>query len=340
MHQHGLFDIQMRHDKIKQYATMLDQLNTIIDWEDFRPTLEIIRLKDRKSNAGRKPFDVVLMFKILVLQSLYNLSDEQIEFQITDRFSFMAFLELQLNDRVPDEKTVWLFRDELTNAKLIKPLFEKFEATLSTNGFAAQKGQIIDATIVSAPKQRNSREENRQIKEGETPEAWDAQPNKKRQKDTDARWTKKRNVNYYGYKNHVSVDAEHKLIRRFEVTSASVHDSQVVQPLLDQNNSGKDVYADSAYVGEEVANYLKEAGLQSCINEKGYRNRPLTEEQTASNRAKSKIRSRVEHVFGVQSQRAGGLILRGIGIARAHAKIGLRNLSYNLSRYAILTGGG
>ncbi len=251
----------------------------------------------------------------------------------------MAFLGLQLNDRVPDEKTVWLFREELTNAKLIKLLFEKFEATLSANGFAAQKGQIIDATIVSAPKQRNSREENKQIKEGETPEAWDSQPNKKRQKDTDARWTKKRNVNYFGYKNHVNVDVQHKFIREYEVTSASVHDSQVVKPILDEDNGGKDVYADSAYVGAEISTHLEAAGLQNCINEKGYRNRPLTEEQMASNRAKSKIRSRVEHVFGVQSQRAGCLILRGIGIARARAKIGLRNLSYNLSRYAILSGG-
>lgn len=103
MHQHGLFDVQLRHEKIKRYATMLNQLNALIDWEDFRQTLETIRNKERKSNAGRKPFDVVLMFKILVLQSLYNLSDAQMEFQITDRFSFMAFLNLSLNDRVPDE---------------------------------------------------------------------------------------------------------------------------------------------------------------------------------------------------------------------------------------------
>ncbi len=151
MHQHGLFDIQQRHDRIKQYATMLEQLNSIVDWEAFRPTLETIRKKQRKSNAGRKPFDVVFMFKILILQSLYNLSDAQLEFQITDRFSFMAFLGLQLNDRVPDEKTIWLFRDELTTAQLIDPLFEQFDATLSSNGFAAEKGQIIDATIVSAP---------------------------------------------------------------------------------------------------------------------------------------------------------------------------------------------
>jgi IS5 family transposase len=345
MHQHGLFDIQQRHDRIKQYVTMLDQLNSIVDWEAFRPTLETIREKKRKSSAGRKPFDVVFMFKILVLQSLYNLSDAQLEFQITDRFSFMAFLGLHLNDRVPDEKTIWLFRDELTTAKLIDRLFKQFDETLSSNGpvaerGAAEKGQIIDATIVSAPKQRNRREENKQIKEGETPESWDSKPNKKRQKDTDARWTRKRNVSYYGYKNHVNVDAKHKFIRRFEVTSASVHDSQAVKSLLDKKNNGKEVYADSAYTGEEIDNLLEANNLQSRINEKGYRNRPLTESQKESNREKSKIRSRVEHIFGVQSQRAGSLLLRGIGIVRAKTKIGMRNLSYNLSRYALLKSSG
>lgn len=339
MHQHGLFDVQLRHERIKRYATMLDQLNALIDWEDFRKTLETIRNKERKSNAGRKPFDVVLMFKILILQSLYNLSDAQMEFQITDRFSFMAFLNLNLNDRVPDEKTTWLFREELTKAELIKPLFDQFEQTLSANGFAAQKGQIVDATIVSAPKQRNNRKENKQIKEGDIPEAWDSTPNKKCQKDTDARWTKKRNVSYFGYKNHVNVDVEHKFIREFEVTSASVHDSQVAEDLIDQDNSGEDFHADSAYTGQEISDALEAAGLKNCINEKGYRNHSLTDEQRASNRAKSKIRSRVEHVFGVQSQRAGSLLLRGIGIVRAKTKIGLRNLSYNLSRYAILTKG-
>jgi len=340
MHQHGLFDIQMRHEKIKQYATMLDQLNSIINWEDFRATLEIIRNKERKSNAGRKPLDVILMFKILILQSLYNLSDAQMEFQITDRFSFMAFLELQLNDDIPDEKTIWLFRDELTKADLIKPLFDQFETILSTNGFTAKKGQIVDATIVSAPKQRNSRKENKQIKEGNPPEEWNEKPNKKRQKDVDARWTKKRNVNYFGYKNHVNVDAKHKFIRRFEVTSASVHDSQVLEDLLDENNSDKKVYADSAYSGAKISNLLKTKELQNQINEKSYRNRPLSDHQQASNRKKSKIRCRVEHVFGIQSQRAGSLLLRGIGIVRARTKIGLRNLAYNLSRYVMLKGGG
>lgn len=318
---------------------MLDQLNSLINWEDFRPNLETIRQKERKSNAGRKPFDVVFMFKILILQSLYNLSDAQMEFQITDRFSFMAFLNLNLNQRVPDEKTIWLFREELTKAELIKPLFERFEQTLAANGFSAQKGQIIDATIVSAPKQRNPREENEQIKAGDVPSDWDSKPNKKRQKDTDARWTKKRSVNYFGYKNHVNVDVGHKFIRKFDVTSASVHDSQVVKSILDRDNSDLEFYADSAYVSQEISADLEAAGLQNCIHEKGYRNRPLTDEQKASNHKKSKIRVRVEHVFGVQLQRAGSLLLRGIGIDRATVKIGLRNLSYNLSRFVVLSGG-
>src|SRR5690606_13531030 len=104
---------------------------------------------------GRKPYDVVAMFKILILQSLYNLSDHQIEFQVKDRLSFMNFLGLSLGDRVPDETTVWLFREQLKAAELIDPLFEQFEAFLNEAGFQAQKGQIIDASIVPAPKQRN-----------------------------------------------------------------------------------------------------------------------------------------------------------------------------------------
>lgn len=337
MHQSGLFDVQLRHEKVKRYATMLNQLNSLINWKDFRKTLEIIRNKERKSNAGRKPFDVVLMFKILILQSLYNLSDAQMEFQITDRFSFMAFLNLNLNERVPDEKTIWLFREELTKAELIKPLFDQFEQVLATNGFAAQQGQIIDATIVSAPKQRNNRDENKQIKEGDVPEEWDSNPSKKCQKDTDARWAKKRNVNYFGYKNHVNVDVEHKFIREFEVTNAAVHDSQVVTDIIDHSNSGKDVYADSAYASQKIADELETAGLKNCIHEKGNRNHPLTDDQKTSNHKKSKVRSRVEHVFGVQYQRAGSLLVRGVGIVRAKTKIGLRNLSYNLSRYALLS---
>lgn len=337
MMQTGLLDWQIRFRQLDAGGDPLPKLKKLVDWERFRPDLEAVRDKERKSNAGRKPFDVILMFKVLVLQSLYNLSDERIEFQIRDRLSFMRFLGLSLGDAVPDEKTIWLFREQLTEARVIKRLFKEFDEFLEEKGFSARRGQIIDASIVEAPRQRNSREENRQIKAGQNPEDWSDQ--KKRQKDTDARWTRKNGQNYYGYKNHIDIDVEHKLIRDYEVTSASVHDSQVFEVLLDEDNSSRNVWADSAYRSEEKLEELGKRRFRDHLQRKGYKHKKLTEWEKKGNRTRSRIRSRVEHVFGVQAMRAGDLIIRTIGLIRAKAKIGLRNLAYNLDRFCVLQGG-
>lgn len=334
--QTGLLDWQIRFRQLDAGGDPLPKLKKLVDWERFREELEAVRDKERKSNAGRKPFDVILMFKVLVLQSLYNLSDEKIEFQIRDRISFMRFLDLSLGDAVPDEKTIWLFREQLTEAGLIKRLFEGFDAFLGEKGFCARRGQIIDASIVEAPRQRNSREENRQIKAGQMPDDWTEQ--KKRQKDTDARWTKKNGHNYYGYKNHINVDVKHKLIRDYEVTPASIHDSQVFEDLLDEDNSSRDVWADSAYRSEEKLRELKKRKYREHLQRKGCKHKKLTDREAQGNRTRSRIRSRVEHIFGVQAMRAGDLILRTIGLIRAKAKIGLRNLTYNLDRFCVLQG--
>jgi len=336
MMQTGLLDWQIRFDQLDIGGDPLPRLKNLVDWERFRPELEAVRDRERKSNAGRKPFDVILMFKVLVLQSLYNLSDEKIEFQIRDRLSFMRFLGLSLGDAVPDEKTIWLFREQLTEAGVMKRLFKEFDQFLEDKGFCARRGQIIDASIVEAPRQRNSRQENRQIKAGLKPEDWSEQ--KKRQKDTDARWTKKNGHNYYGYKNHINVDVKHKLIRDYEVTSASVHDSQVFEELLDEDNSSRDVWADSAYRSEEKLRELKRRKFREHLQRKGCKYKKLTDREARGNRTRSRIRSRVEHVFGVQALRAGALILRTIGLIRAKAKIGLRNLAYNLDRFCVLQG--
>ena len=336
MMQTGLFDWYNRFQQLDAGGDPLPKLKKLVDWERFRPELEAVRDKERKSNAGRKPFDVVLMFKVLMLQSLYNLSDEKIEFQIRDRISFMRFLDLSLGDAVPDEKTIWLFREQLTEDGLIKRLFEEFDAFLGEKGFSARKGQIVDASIVEAPRQRNSREENQQIKQGQTPQDWSEQ--KKRQKDIDARWTKKNGQNHYGYKNHINVDVKHKLIRDYEVTPASVHDSQVFEELLDEDNSSRDVWADSAYRSEEKLEELKKRNYREHLQRKGCRHKKLTQREDQGNRTRSRIRSRVEHVFGVQAKRAGDLIVRAIGLVRVKAKVGLRNLAYNLDRYCVLVG--
>jgi len=336
--QTGLFDIHDRLGKLDKNDDPLLQLDQLINWERFRPTLEQIRAKKKKSSPGPKYYDVVLMFKILIIQSLYNLSDDAVEFQILDRLSFMRFLKLSLGDRVPDSKTIWLFRDQLTKANLIEKLFVEFDKFLRSNGYSAKKGQIVDASIISTPKQRNSRNENQKIKQGEVPQDWKIA--KKSQKDTDARWTIKGGKRYYGYKNHISIDVKNKLIRSYAVTDASVHDSNVFEDLLDDSNSSRDVYADSAYRSKASEKRLKQKGYRGHLQRKGSRHKKLTEWEKQGNRTRSRIRSRVEHIFGIQAMTAGSLNLRTIGLVRARAKIGLRNLAYNINRYKTLAGNG
>ena len=335
MGQLGFYDLDKRLEAISARGDPLQALNAIIPFESFRAEIEaVVRLapEDRKSNAGRKPFDAVMMFKVLVLQTLYNLADEQVEYQIRDRLSFTRFLGLGLEDVVPDATTVWLFREALTKANLVKMLFDRFNGYLNAKGYIARGGQIVDATIVSAPKQHNTREENEAIKAGKTPQGWEEKPTKNAQKDKEARWTKKNDQNFYGYKNHISVDRKHKLIRRYAETDASVHDSQKLDEVLDKSNTSNEVWADSAYRSAETEAKLKARGYKSRIHRRGARNHPLCKRQQAANTTRSRVRARVEHVFGDQQNAMGGKLVRTIGMARARAKIGLMNLVYNMRR--------
>ena len=193
-------------------------------------------------------------------------------------------------------------------------------------------GQIIDASIVAVPKQRNNRDENAKIKEGEVPEEWANKPAKRAQKDTDARWTQKNGVNHYGYKNHINVDSRYKFVRRYRVTSANIHDSQVMENVLDKDNTALGVWADSAYRSEKTEAMLKDRGLRSRIHRKGRRNKPLSKREQQGNKTRSKVRVRVEHIFGAQSNDMGGTLVRSIGLVRANARIGLKNLAYNMRR--------
>ena len=244
----------------------------------------------------------------------------------------MRFLGLGLEDRVPDAKTVWLYREGLAQAGLVEELFTQFDGYLARQGYIARGGQILDASIVAVPKNHNTREENKTVKSGDVPEDWADKPAKRSQKDVDARWTKKHGKSHYGYKNHVNVDRKHKLVRRYHVTDAALHDSQAVDHLLMQGNTGSGVWADSAYRSEAMEAKLHDMRLKSHIHRKGKRGKPLTEQAKGSNRTKSKERVRVEHVFGAQTNDMGGTLVRTIGLARAKAKIGMKNLTYNMRR--------
>lgn len=334
MKQAGFFDFAERQKKLLATRDFLEQINRIVAWEAFRPVLDAALQRSARGMGGRPPYDSVLMFRVLVLQALYNLSDEQTEYQILDRLSFMRFLGLALEDDVPDARTIWLFREQLIKAKAVEKLFAQFDAMLDAHGLSASGGQIIDATFVEAPRQRNGRDDNEKIKKGEVPEGWSAK--KTAHKDTDAKWTKKGGVAFYGYKNHANVDRKYKLIRRYTVTDASVHDSRELDNVLDPNNDSQDTWADSAYRSEEQEARLKEQGRTSHIHERAYRNTPLTPEQEAANKERSRVRARVEHVFGHIENAMNGCYVRTIGIARATAKIGMENLAYNISRFAFL----
>jgi IS5 family transposase len=335
MPQPVFFDVDRRLESIRRMGDPLERLAAEIPWELFRPLLETVQEKERKSAAGRKPLDVVLMFKVLILQTLYNLADEAVEYQIRDRLSFMRFLGLELYDSVPNGTTVWWFRERLKELELIKPLFDRFGDYLAQAGLEARNGRIVDDSIVPVPIQRNTREENRCIKAGEVPEDWDA--HKRRQNDTDARWTKKRGKSHSGYKNHIDVDAEYKLIRAVETPAANVRDSQVFEDIIDLDNVDPQVWANSAYRSEASEAALKGACYASHVCEKGQSNQPLSGKQQAASPIRPKTRARVEHVFGFQQNSMGGKLIRTIGKVRAEVKIGCMNLTYKLMRYLQLT---
>lgn len=331
----------MEEECLEKLNTMQDtlfKLKDFIPWENFRPQLVSVR-KDNSVKGGRPPYDEVMMFKCLVLAALYDLSDERLEFLIIDRRSFMAFLGLCSYKDAPDHNTIWRFRELLNKHQLLRPLFDTFDSYLQQQGLIICKGLVTDATFADAPQQHNTREENKQIKEGKTPESFEKKSvQEMAHKDMDARWAKKNGEVHYGYKNHITADTTHKLIRKWRVTPANVHDSSVFLSILPERSySGQFVYADSAYNSSEIIAELEYRGFHPKICEKGYCNHPLTEEQKLNNSKKSKIRCRVEHIFGDMTNRMKTKTVRTIGLARAEVKIGLMNLAYNMRRYLTIT---
>jgi IS5 family transposase len=354
--QGGFFEVEERLKELSAKGDDLARLNAIVDFEVFRPDLVRAVPRSDGSKGGRPAFDHVLMFKVLILQASHSLSDERTEFLIKDRLSFMRFLALGLSDTVPDANTIWTFREALTGAKLddkpaIEVLFRAYETTLTRAGFLAMGGQIIDASIVAAPKQRNTDGEKAEIKAGCIPEAWKAKPAKLRQKDRDARWTMKWSkakpsddgsprldlaVPAFGYKNHIGIDRRYGLIRTWMATDAARYDGAQLPSLISKRNTASDVWADTAYRSKANERLLADNALVSRIHRKKPKRKPMPVNVARANGIKSKVRAAVEHVFARQKGPMG-LVVRTIGIARATVKIGLANITYNMKRAVWLT---
>lgn len=344
----GFFDIDERLAELSAKGDDLERLSVLVDFELFRPSLETAVPRGDRSKGGRPPFDHVLMFKVLILQAIHALSDERCEYLIKDRLSFMRFLGLGLSDVVPDANTIWSFREALKKADAVDVLFARFDAALREAGFLAMSGQIVDATIVAAPKQRNTIEEKKAIREWRIPDGWKGKPAKIAQKDRDARWTVKYSkakpredgslppvdlaIPAFGYKNHVSIDRGFGLIRKWTATHAAAHDGARLEDVLDRTNTASDVWADTAYRSAKNEAMLSRRGFVSRIHRKKPQGRPMPDRVRIANAQRSSVRSAVEHVFARQKGPMG-LFVRTIGIARARVKIGLANLAYNMCRF-------
>ena len=335
-----LFRQDKRSERLEELGNRLEFLQMLIPWEElFRQDVEKVHSNTDPKLGGRPPYDALMLFKISVLQSLYNLSDKDMEYQIADRLSFQKFLGIESDARIPDSNTIRLFREKLKTLQLEVALFQRFERFLQQAGFRAKGGQIVDATFTHVPVQRKPRQNNDEANDnasGDVPEKSETLAQRSH-RDEDARWTKKRNVSHFGYKTNVCVDVASKFIRNFCVCPANEHDSRHFVELLDPKSRSRKVYADSTYVGKTHEDQLTAMEFSPQICERSYRNQPLTKTQKNRNRKKSHTRIRVEHVFGQMSQFCRGRrTIHVIGLARVNVKQAFACLGYNFMRYVQL----
>ena len=350
-----MFDVEDRLKRLSDLGDHLEAFSAAVDFELFRPTLDAALAYSDGTKGGRPPLDPVMMFKVLVIQAANNLSDEGAEYLVNDRLSFMRFLGLSLGDRVPDARTIWLFRERLTRAVLdgrpaIEGLFAHFDATLRAAGYIAMSGQIVDATLVAAPRQRNTSAEKAEIKAGRIPAEWQSRPAKLCHRD--APWTVKFNkakpaldgtvpavdlaIPVFGYQNHLGIDRGFGFIRTWKATDAAAYEGRMLREgLLDKSNTASAVWADTAYRSKANQRFMADNGFVSPVHRRKPPGRPMPVNIARANGAKSRIRVAVEPVFAEQKSRMA-LFIRTVGIDRARTKIGLANLVYNVKRLIVL----
>jgi len=337
-------------ERLSKLGDPLEKINKKINWEIFRNPIEDAIRKDM-SKGGRPPFDAILMYKITMLQQWYGLADMAAEYHINDSLSYMRFLGLEIGDKVPDGNTIWDFKEALKEKEVDRKLFDLFNEMLEEQGIITHKGSIIDATFVTVPKRHTTKTDNEHLKSDEELEDLPAKSaerqangeikkaeNVEAQMDMDARWAKKGDESFFGYKDHVKCDSDSKIITDFSVTDASVHDSQELAKLVDEKDN--DLKLDSGYVGEDLQKEILASFPHIKINvcARAYRNTPLTDEDKAKNKIIAHTRARIEHIFGYMTRFMAGITSRVHGLARVKRDITAKNLAYNIKRYVCIAG--
>ena len=232
---------------------------------------------------------------------------------------------------------MWVFRERVSAVGGADALFDAVQRQLQRHGFIARGGQIVDATLVEAPRQHLCKEEKALLEQDAIPADWT--PAQRRQKDIDASWTKKHGKSYYGYKLSISADRQYKLIRKRHVSTAKEHDTNHFEGVLDPANTSREVWADKGYEDKAREQRLNQNGWRMHIQHKAKKGKPQSECQKRRNTRIAKPRARVEHVFGAMVA-MGGKLLRSIGLARAEFGLSIKATVYNLRRLCTLKEGG
>ena len=325
-----LFVVQQRKAKLEGYVQTLAAMDELIDFAAMATAVDKACPRADRSKGGRPPYPTEALVRMVFLQGLYNLSDEQCEHQVLDRLSFQRFCRLDGALNIPDARTLWSFRQRLAEGGLGgRAIFEALSQQLQRHGFIPRGGQIVDASIVQAPITQANAREREALNKGEAPEGW----SKKRlaHTDRDARWTKKHGKSYYGYKLHGNVDARYKLIRQMKITAANADDGQQLPDVLQVANTRKRLLADRGYDSAANRQTLQQHGLADGIARRAKPGQTAKVRLKQRNKTINRTRARVEHVFAALSQQ-GGKCVRAMTLARNALAITLQCAAYNARR--------
>ena len=310
-----------------------ERINSIIDW---RPIEELLnRELDRGPNAIGKPaYPALGMFKALLLQSWYGLSDRELSENLEDRISFSHFCGFSLDHEVPDNSTICRFRQQLHDKGLAKLLLDMINAQIEAGGLEIKAGIIVDASLVESsrrPRKRQDVVESSDVQGGhEVKTTYSG--------DTEAAWTVKGNKAYYGFKVHMGVEAEHGFILSGHATAANQPDCKELMAVVSSSGleEGAAVLADKGYFGREYSKQLQKAGYLDGIMYKATRNRPLSEAQRMVNKLISRVRGKVERAFGTLKRDHRMARARYLGVAKVGLQLLLDAMAFNLKKAARL----
>lgn len=304
------FALNEQYKHIQRLGDKLAELESLIEWEAFRPIISQI-YNNHTDQGGRPNTDEILLVKMLVLQSLYGLSDPEMERQANDRISFRKFLGFP--EKIPDHTTLWYFRERLIRSRKEQAIWDQLQTQIEVKGLKIRKGVIQDASFITADPGH---------KPADTPRGEEAKTRRSR----DGTWAKKGKKSHFGYKLHIMMDKEHQLIRRMETTTASRHDGQV-----DLSRKGETVYRDKGYFGVKP-----QASMDKTMH-RSTRGHPLSIKEERRNRAIMRTRSLVERPFAVMKRvyRAGHMLVTTV--ARVNCKNLFSCFAFNLQQLRTIT---